>query len=235
LASNLLVGDIAEWVWKRLNRPDKQDICVEAAANFYLLVTSAIPFEEMETTSAELTLDTTTPIVDLSSLSINLIYSIRLTNGSQTRRLRRSNVRVYDSQGFTTSTPGVPATYARWGTNIELEKIPQSAMTVRLRYYTLPVLESLPANTAIIIPTPWYELMRYETLFRVWIDLEEFDKANMLVAPMPLARQNSPHSSRVFEYGIIPKLWNDLLKTCKQRENGDEDFSINPVVRKYTA
>lgn len=232
--ANLFISDIGTWVYSRLKRPDLQDQCNENAGNFYLLLTSAVPFEEFEVTSAELPLSTTSTTVDLSALSINAILSVRLTNGSTIRRLRRSNTRVYDSLNFAT-TPGVPATYARWNKNIEVEKLPNNpSMTIRIRYWQLPVLESKVEDTEIVIPTPWYELMRYETLYRIYNDLEEFDKAQQLVAPVPMPRQNTPHSSRVFEYGIIPKLWNDLLKTVKQRENADEDFSINPVVRRYT-
>lgn len=231
---SILVGDIGSWVYSRLKRPDVQDIANEAAGNFYLLLASAVPFEEFEITSAELPVLVTTTTIDLSGLSINAIMSVRLTNESTSRRLKRMNTRVYDAMNFS-QTPGVPASYARWNKNIEVERLPStSSMTVRLRYWELPVLQSIVADTEILIPSPWYELMRYETLYRVLIDLEEYEKAAMLVVPMPMPRQGSPHKSRVFEYGIIPKLWNDLLKTVKQRENADEDFSINPVVRRYT-
>lgn len=237
MASNLTTGDIASWVYKRLKRPDVQDIANEAAQNFYLLLAQAVPFEEFQTTSDEIPLGTDTATVDLSALSINAILSIRLTNGSTIRRLRRTNTRVYDSQGF--NQPSVPASYARWNKNIELDKIPNTiGMTLRIRFWQLPVLSDIPEDTPVIIPTPWYELMRYETLYRVWIDLEEYEKAAALIAPsayaQPVQRQSSPHKSRVMEQGVIPKLWNDLLRTVSQRENGDEDFSINPVVRRYT-
>lgn len=227
-----LIGDIATWVATRLKRQDVAATTIENAKNFYKLLCSAVPFDELETTSAERAMVSGTGSYDLSDLQLNGICSIRLTYGTnQFRRLRRSHPRVYDSLGSV--VPGIPATYARWGKAIEVNPTPgSSSYTYRLRYWRAPAIETTPENTTIILEDPWLELIRYETLYRTYLDYEEFEKANMLVAPMPMPRQGQ--HARVFEYGIIPKLWNDLLKTIRQRENVDEDFSINPVVRKYT-
>jgi hypothetical protein len=44
----------------------------------------------------------------------------------------------------------------------------------------------------------------------------------------------SPRKQTMYQTGIIPRLWNDLLATASNKENVDEDFSINPVIRAYT-
>lgn len=229
------VADIGSWVIRRNKRPDVLEQSCENALNFYKLLCQAVPFEELETTSAERTLTGAEGTHSLSDLNINGIASIRLTTSTGVfRRLRRSHVRVYDSLGSISYNP--PATYARWGKAIELNPIPASSSlyTIRLRYWAEPVIAAVENETTIVCPDPWLELVRYETLYRTYMDFEEYEKANMLVAPLPIQRTPSPHKQRTFEYGVIPKLWNDLLRTVKQRENVDEDFSINPLVRRYT-
>ena len=50
-----------------------------------------------------------------------------------------------------------------------------------------------------------------------------------------LPNQASPKKKKVDEMGIIPRLWNNLLSNMSFRENIDEDFSINPLIRRYTS
>lgn len=227
------IGDVANWVVGRLKRPEALAQTVENAVNFYELLVSSIPFEEYETLSEERALESGEVVHDISDLNINAILSVRLTNGAQKRRLKRSHTRLYDS--LNSVVPGIPATYARFAKTVELNPTPSSsAMTLRLRYWAGVVRATADAETVILLPNIWMELMRYETLYRTYMDFQQVEMAAQLVSPMPVQRTPNPHTTKVFEYGIIPKLWNDLLKTVKQRENGDEDFSINPVVRRYT-
>jgi len=65
--------------------------------------------------------------------------------------------------------------------------------------------------------------------------LERFSEAASLVMVTPMPRQAEPKRRIQQEVGIIPRLWNELLKTVSQRENIDEDFGINPLIRPYTA
>jgi len=83
---------------------------------------------------------------------------------------------------------------------------------------------------------PWVELHKWETLYRLYNHLEQWEKAQMLIAPAAMPVYQSPKHKRLMteEVGIIPRLWNSLLRTVDERENVDEDFSINPVVRGYT-
>jgi len=88
----------------------------------------------------------------------------------------------------------------------------------------------------LLTPPAWDELMRWETLYRAYHLIDAADKAATLVqGQYPPARMpGSPKQQRTYEMGIIPKLWNDLLTTTSSKENVDEDFNINPVIRAYS-
>lgn len=231
------IGDIASWAAvTKLKRSDKLATAVDAAVAAYLLICAKVPFGALQAKSSEIPMVVGEPTYSFSSLSpeLNGIMSIRITYGTgQHRRLRRSHVRVYDSLGSVSN--GRPATYARFGTGIEVNPPPDSSSyTMRVRYWTRPTILTDKELTQLLWPTEWDELGRYETLWRLYTDLEMPDKAAMLATPMPMPRQVSPKKTRQFEAAILPRLWNDLLNTIEERENVDEDFSINPVVRGYT-
>lgn len=219
-----------------LKRPDKVLDAIQAAKKVYLLVCGKVPFDILRTTSAELPIVSGTRTYSFSSLvpSVAGIVSISMTYSTgQYRRLRRNNARTFDS--LRAAAPGRPYTYARWGGGIELHPTPNSsAYTYRVRYWSYPTLEQEVGNTLLVTPPEWDELLEWETLYRMYNQLGEMEKAAALVTPMPIPRQKAPKKTIQFEAAIIPRLWNDLLQTIDQRENVDEDFSINPVVRSYT-
>lgn len=232
------LDNIATWVTTTmLKRTDITSEAREAALNFYKLLCSKIPFDELMTTSAELAMVAGTSSYSLAALGPNAIASIRITYGasasSPKRRLTRSHTRVYDSLSIVQN--GRPATYARWGLNIEVNPPPDSSTyTYRVRYWSKPTILATPHDTVILLSTEWEELMRWETLWRVYNLLGMPEKAMALVMPGVLPDQ--PTTTRKFmkEVGIIPRLWNELLSTISRKENTDEDFSINPVVRAYS-
>jgi hypothetical protein len=88
----------------------------------------------------------------------------------------------------------------------------------------------------LVTPESWDELLKWETLYRVYFALGRNDEAaGLMTGGQGFPRQaGSPRKQRVFETGIIPRLWNDLLETTSQNENVDEDFNINPVIRAYS-
>lgn len=82
----------------------------------------------------------------------------------------------------------------------------------------------------MVIPGEWHELVKYETMYRAYIELlDEQEKALMMMQPAMLPRQGSPTKIRSAEVGVIPRLWNDLLRTVSQREHVDEDLAISPM------
>lgn len=232
-----------DWVQNDvLHRQDMNSAITDACINFYQVLTRKVPFDELQVTSPEYPLivgqasyDLTVPPYQLDP-PLKAISSIRLTygpSGSSSVRLRRSATRLYDSISYTNFNSR-PSTYARWGNAIELNPPPDSSSyTLRFRYWQLADV-SEGADTTPLIRDEWAELIKWETLYRAYYYLEKYDAAAQLVMPQPLPRQPSPRRQVMYEVGIIPRLWNDLLSTISSMEAPDEDFSINPVVRNYS-
>lgn len=233
-----LISDIASWVTSDiLNRTDITTLAVNKAIDSYIMVCAAVPFDELMVTSAELAMVAGTASYDLATLltapKLRAIQDIRVTfDANNKRRVRRSSTRLYDS--LSTIPMSRSATYARWNTSIEFNPPPDSsAYTFRVRYWSRPTISG--ASQALLTPLEWDELLKWETLYRVYYSLDMIDKAMSLMQSAMLPRQSSPTKTRVFEAAIIPRLWNDLLRTVSAKENTDEDFSINPLMRNYSA
>lgn len=231
------IADIASWVTTDyLKRGDITTAAQNAALYFYKVLCFNVPFDELMATSAEIPTVANQDTYDLSVLipPLKSIGDIRITFDSSTkRRLRRSHARVYDALSFSTSSK--PATYARYGLSIQLNPPPDSASyTFRVRYWQKPVIANPIQNTTIATPDEWDELLRWETAYRVLNFIGQEQRAALLVQPAQMPRQASPKRQKMLETGIIPRLWNELLSTVSQKENVDEDFGINPVVRAYS-
>ncbi len=234
--------NIAERVALKIVRrygDDTLEFAVTAAVEAYYSMCSKVQFEAIQTTGSEISTVADQAEYDLSALDppVAGIVNVRYTQASGVkRRLKRSSTKVFDGVSSITSTPS-PYLYAHWGESIELFQPPNSANdTFRLRYWSMPSISTTnPGAHVVDIAKEWHELLLYETLFRVYHFLETPEKAMALMAPAIMPRQGSPKKVRSFEMGIIPRLWNDLLATRAEREHSDEDFSINPVVRRYTA
>lgn len=247
----ILLSDCVSWVEGILNRSDLTSKLNDSVVNFYKLLCRRIPFDELMYVSNECplisgqsdyNLDT---IVDVNGAVLDpplkSIYSIRLTYGPTNTtgigsvRLRRSATRLYDALGFT--IPGQTSTYARFGKTIQVNPTPNASnWTVRFRYWGIaPINNPNPESTTIIMDDDWAELIRWELLYRAYYMLGNTQEAMALVAPSQLPSvPGAPRRRIMTELGIIPRLWNDLCATLSARENADEDFSINPVVRDYT-
>jgi hypothetical protein len=235
-----------------LKRQDLTAALNDSVVNFYKLLTRKIPFDELMCIStafpvvsgqAMYNLDT---ILDVNGNPLDpplkSIYSIRFFYGPQNPsqnqigsvRLRRSASRLYDALSYI--QPGQTSTYARFGKNIELNPPPNNSQwSLRFRYWGIAPLAATPVNTVIIMDEDWAELIRWELLYRAYYLLGNTQEAANLVAPSPSPLiSGSPRRRLMTETGIIPRLWNDLCNTLSARENADEDFSINPVVRDYS-
>lgn len=238
------LDDIANWVMTDvLKRTDIQSVVRTCALNVYRMICAAVPFDELMVTSAELPMIAQTSSYDLAAAgptqltpSLRALWSIRVTfDSNNRRRVRRSHTRLYDS--LSTIPFSRSATYARWANSLEFNPPPDSsAYTFRVRYWSRPTIASPnPETTTILTPLEWDELLRWETLYRAYYELDMIDKAQALMAATFPPKAPSSRRQRVFETAIIPRLWNDLLTTVSAKENTDEDFSINPLNRNYSA
>lgn len=235
--ANILISNIASWVTSRLKRSDLSTIATEDAYWCYFTICGAVPFDELMVTSPERPLVMNQTVYDLSDLDLQGIGSVRFNFGGTYRRARRSHVRVYDAMGFI--SPSRPATYARQGLTIEVNPPPDAGnYTYRIRYWKRPPSNDVnKGDVELITNREWNEIFFYETFYRVLMDIDEYEKAGQLVSPSlypPSPDMPAGRRKRFHDLGIIPRLWNDMVRTISQREDVDEDFSINPIVRPYS-
>ncbi len=251
----ITIEDCVDWVCDDiLTRQDIKVKLVKSAVNFYKLLCRRIPFDELMYVSNECPLTSGVTTYNLNTiLDVNgdpldpvlkSIYSIRLTYGPQTApgngtqsnsvRLRRSATRLYDSLSYV--IPGQTSTYSRFGKTIEVNPPPNANnWTFRFRYWGIAPMAVVPEETELIMDDDWAELIRWETLYRAYYMLGNTQEAMALVAPNQIPfTPGAPRRRVMSEMAIIPRLWNDLCATLSARENADEDFSINPVVRNYS-
>ncbi len=217
---------------RNLRRPDLQSDCVVLARDAYLSICGKVPFDELCEVTAERSMSTTDASHSLADIDppINGIISIRATYGTNRyTRMKRSHARVFDAENQ--SLTGRPARYARFGNAIEFDRLADDdSYTYRIRYWTAPTISQNIGDTTLVIPETWNELVRYETLYRAYIELvDEPEKALMLMQGAMIPRGPTPTKVRSVEMGMIPRLWNDLLRTVSQREGIDEEFSIQPL------
>ena len=225
-----------------LNRSDNvgRAFALKAATRAYRTICAAVPFSGLQTLSDEIPTVANQAEYNLDALitspELQGIINIRYTMASGTkRRLTRDDTRTFDAVGTSVSTPS-PSLYSRFGSTIELFQPPDSANdTFRIRYWARPIISTDdPGAAQLVTPVEWEELFIWETVYRLYNYLEEFEKAAMLMQTSFMPRQRSPSKVAMHEIGIISRLWNDLLQTIPAREFVDEDFGINPLSRSYT-
>lgn len=239
------IQDIVDAViWDLMNG---RDDLIPRAANFalkaYEYVCGRVPFPELQALTAELPMTAGTADYSIANLDPPLagIVSIRATiTNNIHRRLRRSHGRVYDHLGFIKNGP--PSTYARWSDTLTFNPPPDSsAYTYRIRYWNFP--SGIPHRGAdldaklsysLITPTDWDILLVYETMYHLLHSIEEYERAQMLIAPPVMQRMAEARKVPSREIGVLNRLWNDLLLRIDEREHVDEDFSVSPVMRAYT-
>lgn len=251
----ITIEDCVDWVCDdMLNRQDIKAKLINSAVNFYKLLCRRIPFDELMYLSLECPMTQGQDVYNLDTIQdvngavldpvLKSIYSIRLTYGPQTAygsgqqsnsvRLRRSATRLYDSLSYL--IPGQTSTYSRFGKTIQVNPAPNASnWTLRFRYWGIAPIAEVPEETVLIMDDDWAELIRWETLYRAYYMLGNTQEAMALVMPGQLPMQpGAPKRRIITDIGIIPRLWNELCSTLSARENADEDFSINPVVRNYS-
>lgn len=199
--------------------------------NFYRVLCSKVPFEELQLRS-NFNCVIGNAEVDLSSLKLAGIMSIYIeysSSPSQGIRLKRSHTRLYDNMG--TMPNGRPHTYARFNKKIELLPPPDNTYTLKVRYWQTADINATVQNTTIVAPDAWHELIQWETYYRALMVLNRFNDAQNLILTSMQPKMPSPKKVVEADLGIIPRLWNELLTTIQEREFIDEEFGINPLVR----
>lgn len=233
------IGDIASIVANDiLVRPDATiGFAQTAAIQAYRTLCNKIPFPELLVRSDEIAVTAGTPTLDLttnlSNYEVAGIISIRYTVDSTHKyRLIRDDARNHE--WYTFQSNGQPRLYSRINEDTIEFNIPPSSSshTVRVYFWRKPVISTTdPAAHTLLIPVEWEELLVWETLYRTYHFLQEFDKAHALMVPSMVPPGPSTNKRFAKDMGIIPRCWNDLLKTLNWREAIDEDWGMQPVRR----
>lgn len=228
-------SDITSDILPRTDMNSTVERCIRDA---YLAIAGKVPFEDLQvgptTIACVIGQQSYALGTILSATPLAGIISIRVERSANTGviRLKRDHVRNYDAMA--TPANSFPVKYARWSSNIELWPPPDNTYNMKIRYWRKPVIDGTIANTTLLVPDDWLELIKWEAVYRLYTILNRPIDAMGLITPSQLPRMGSTKKTIFHDIGIIPRLWNDLLLTISQRESIDEDFGINPVVRQYT-
>lgn len=233
------LGSIASEVANEyFKREDVYPMALKFAERAYLLITKKVPFGELQNKSSEVPISTTDVEHDITTFDPKVagIIHIRITDPTgNVRKAGRSNTTVQDMVQTAAGAP--PSRYARFARNIEFDRVaPATGWTFMMRYWAAVEILEEPADTILCWEDQreWDDLLYWETVYRVHLHLGQANEAAQLVQVMPMPRGPETTRRQMFEVGIIPRLWNDLLRTIADRESIDEDYGINPQVRRST-
>lgn len=230
------LGDVQTWVGtQKLKRTDINSVILDFAQEAYFTICSTVPFPNLEKRTSELPIVADDDFLDISTVAdlCGIMSVMLLKAGERMRRLTQRNGRFMDS--LVRKRAGHPALYCRWGEKLEFDSAPSASdLTIILRYWAYPTLASPVGNTTLVFPPEWLELLKWETLYRTYMFLENWNAAQQLIMPAMLPRYPATKKIRTQEVGIIPRLWNDLLSSATGKDAYDSDYSINPIRRNYT-
>lgn len=227
------IGDICEQAHDFINRNDQQQFVERAAVHVYKQICARIPFEELQAIAAPYVLPGSTTQLDYTAgpgiMNLAGIYSIKLIDGTAVRRIKKTEMREFDS--LPVNLPGPPSRYARFGANtIYFDRPGNGSATIEMKYWQKPLIDVIPQNTTIITPENWDELLVWETIFRALTKLKRNDEAMSLMMGPQLPDGPGTRKTYMRSAGIIPRLWNDLLATMRQIESFDDDFGVKPLI-----
>lgn len=78
-------------------------------------------------------------------------------------------------------TPSIPSSWYRYKNEIGFDPVPNFGFQAQARYYRLhPIDDSCLANTLILLPRDWWEIVVLSATERGWIELLEFEKATAI-------------------------------------------------------
>ena len=228
------IGDIADQIAEHLGRNDQLAFTTKAVWNVYQQICARIPFNELQATSAPITVPTLAPSLNYEAAGVTDlagIYSITLTDGSIIARIYKAKGGVRDFDAINRMiTGGRPARYARWGAKtIEFDKIGNGTAQVTLRYWQRPQAHTDGVEKTILVtPANWDELFFWEGLYRVLYKLQRIEEAQTLMTGRMIPSAPEMRKNYIGTVGIIPRLWNDVLLTVDQQEGPDDNYGIMP-------
>lgn len=184
------------------------------------------PFEELESTidmvtSAPGPYDYDPTMRAVKTIALNLNATGNPANDSW-RRLWRRNIRNIDRYSRGRSSPAVYCSFAK---QIHIRPVPDKPYPMKWRVWLKPPApeDGNVQDTELMVPDDWLEIVDYGAKMRGFADLLERDKAReiyILLYGDP-NRKDAP--------GLIKQ-----KMLLKQAEAEDDNYSIQPRVRRYS-
>lgn len=141
-------------------------------AYFELLVNPQFDFFELDKANNSLATTSGVNSLDLSSIT-DLWALLSITDTTNNRKLTRSHVRVFDK---IVPTSGQPTRYARFGSTVEFDPVPDGAYNLRVRYRIRP--NELGSGTTFNnLGTEWEEPIIVIATYKGWIALKQYEDA----------------------------------------------------------
>jgi len=141
--------------------------------------------------------------------------------------IRRRNIKVLRRFTTISGSWGPPTIYASFGRQIYVRPVPDQGYNFYWDYWMYPTLTqpwANVANTPVMVPPDWYEIVRFAAVMRGHMALLERDKAAE-IKQLLYGNPDDPNAPP----GLIKA---KILQ--KASENVDSEFAIRPLTRRYT-
>lgn len=126
---------------------------------------------------------------------------------------------------MTSQAPGPPACYTIYGNNVIVRPVPDQQYSMIWDYWQLPVIAAVIANTPLLVPLDWLEIVDMGALMRGFKALLERDKARELQEL--LYGFKTPSGKQVPGYITY-------RQTQQQAGSEFENYGLAPRTRRYT-
>lgn len=219
----MIIGDLVTTVAKLLG--GRTDLDAEIStwlANGYQDLTSTVPFETLELTQINQT------VQGQDSYSYpgdaRAIKALTITVSNQPRRMYKKNIDVIDR--YQVGAPAVPIVWAPFANQIVMRPFPNDTYPFIVRYWQTVQIDTTDASTinptTLLIPNDWVEIVSYEAQMRGYMDLQEPDKAAQIRTL--LYGQGDPRKP-----GLIKQRLTQI-----QSESMNANYGIRPRVQRLT-
>lgn len=170
-------------------------------AYYEILMAPRFAFYELDKQATAVT----TTSLRAYTLPTDLWFILSVRDTTNNRKIRRSHWNIYDKRA---ATEGIPSTYARFGSTIELDPTPDGAYTLIIRYRYRP--SELSSGVSPIVGREWDELLTVLSVIKGFEALEQPEKAVMyrgLFEKLASDRQSLAELEDMdAEFGIAPRL-----------------------------
>jgi len=209
-------------------REDKDTEIANWIANAYQSLGSSLPFETLEDTATPVTVAGTDnyPYPSTARGIKSIVIGIPAANPQSFPPLIKKNMALLDRYG---PQPGTPSLWAPFGGNYFLRQVPNDSYSLTIRFWIRPQIQRLTGTqnadpaTTLFVPDDWIEILDYSSQLRGYMDLQEFDKAQVI---------------RVLLYGdpANTKKEPGLIKANLRRiqaEHENNQYGLRPRIRRY--